>query len=390
MKKSFRAMAFSVGVAIPIFLAPFTTYATSYKMIPMSITFNDKKVANDATEMGFQVTDPVTGKLTTFMPDWYINDLLQSTPIFTSWDGHNFRLTVPSEYFSYQPMTPVHATTSRSRENVYVNGVNVETPPVLTAVDPRSSKRTNYLPVWYFQQILDAVGITNVWHKPVWTMSWNNDGILGNDHGLKYTKFWGGSSKINLSNDPYNFDWIYFFDPIPIKDTFAFPFDASFENASVMRAVGEKISDDEYRNIDKAEYKLFNGLTFKHQGNYLIISTSTFSLPDQWYLRIDKADDWLNAAYPKQSSPFYSQGDNVPLSYRLDGGTTWVDAGRYSSVDADLGGSMNPPSRVMVRVGVGANVMIRFGTSYYPSGDAEALVAKYTGGKLILELGSDY
>jgi hypothetical protein len=286
-------------------------------------------------------------------------------------------------------MKAVPATSSPLRRNVYVNGAVVETPPAITAVDPLSHKLTTYLPIWYFKRILDAIGIMNVWHKPLWWTSWNNDGTPGIDHGLKYTKFWSGSSKISLANDPYNFGWLYFFDPIRITSTFQFPYDASFKNVWLIRDAAKhqniEISDDEYQKIGDGEFQFFNGVTIQPQGNHFIISTPTYSPDDQFSVHILKANDFTNEF---TNGGIQAPRDISPVYYSLDGGTTWVsDQHGYRSDDSNHGGSSNPPSHVMVKFVSGTKVAIDL---WFSGRDLETLIAQYSNGKLTLELGSLY
>jgi len=128
-----------------------------------------------ARELVWQATDlhaeyvPVVvrsdaGTPTTYMPIWYVMQILKGYGVSSAWDGHNWRLgkdgLVPFE--NVQPGV--------GTMHMYLNGKLVQNVTGLYAKDPNSGKPTTYMPIWYVMQLLDKLSVGNTWNGTTWSI----------------------------------------------------------------------------------------------------------------------------------------------------------------------------------------------------------------------------
>lgn len=105
------------------------------------------------------------GTPTTYMPIWYVMQMLQQLHIADAWDGHNWRLTTGNSVSlgTVSPGTgPMH---------IYLNGKLIQNVNGTYAIDPSTGHNTTYMPIWYVQQVLHRAGLTSTWNGTTWTIT---------------------------------------------------------------------------------------------------------------------------------------------------------------------------------------------------------------------------
>ncbi|QSO51242.1 InlB B-repeat-containing protein [Alicyclobacillus curvatus] len=108
------------------------------------------------------------GTPTTYMPIWYVMQMLHSTGIQSQWNGNTWELWTGAN----TDLSNVQV--GRGNASIYLNGTLVQKVNTTTAVDPSTMKPTTYMPIWYLEQILDRVGLTSTWNGTTWTVAQTN------------------------------------------------------------------------------------------------------------------------------------------------------------------------------------------------------------------------
>ena len=113
---------------------------------------------------GLVSTDPAYGNTTTYMPIWYIMQMLKTLNIRSTWDGRNWRLTAATQ--------PIRAALlpGKGSMHLYLNGKLVQSLSGIYAKDPSTRKNTTYMPVWYVMQLLKTINMSSVWDGTTWTL----------------------------------------------------------------------------------------------------------------------------------------------------------------------------------------------------------------------------
>ncbi|QSO47520.1 invasin domain 3-containing protein [Alicyclobacillus mengziensis] len=106
-----------------------------------------------------------SGVNTTFMPIYYVMQLLKSMGLTSTWDGHNWHITTDAS------VTPKAVSPNHSAMGLYLNGKLVENVHGAQAVDPNSHRDTTYMPIWYVMQLLNQAGIHSAWNGTTWTLA---------------------------------------------------------------------------------------------------------------------------------------------------------------------------------------------------------------------------
>ena len=110
---------------------------------------------------------------TTYIPIYYIDKLLQSLGFTATWNGTVHMWTLSNG--QSVPSLSINGKTGNTMINV--NGSNVEQNiDIIQAKDPASGVVTTFMPIWYVQQILNAMGFgTDTWNgatnPPAWTLA---------------------------------------------------------------------------------------------------------------------------------------------------------------------------------------------------------------------------
>jgi hypothetical protein len=107
---------------------------------------------------------------TTYMPIWYVGEVLKELGDQYRWDGHNWHITTPKTVQpNFSQRKPGHGTMS-----IYLNNVLVQHVTGLYAKDPGSGKLTTYMPIWYVMQVLKRVHIPTTWNGKDWGFPGSN------------------------------------------------------------------------------------------------------------------------------------------------------------------------------------------------------------------------
>lgn len=104
------------------------------------------------------------GTPTTYMPIWYVMQVLNSYGVASTWDGHNWRLSQVTQAKENNPQPgegPMH---------IYQNGQLVQNVTGMFAKDPNSGKTTTFMPIWYVIQILQKTSVVNTWDGTTWNI----------------------------------------------------------------------------------------------------------------------------------------------------------------------------------------------------------------------------
>lgn len=122
-----------------------------------------------ATVYGFVASDG--GSLTTYMPVWYVSNILKQAGIKSSWNGSTWSLTVPNT-FKIDLSNPARLTTSSyNNTTVQINGTAVQQMHSIVHADPMGSSLTTYVPIWYIEQMLKRLGLKSNWSGTTWTIT---------------------------------------------------------------------------------------------------------------------------------------------------------------------------------------------------------------------------
>ncbi|MCL6636775.1 MAG: hypothetical protein K6T26_02395 [Alicyclobacillus sp.] len=134
-----------------------------YAMTVKSITFNGTLVARP---QGF------TYQGTAYFPAWYVMRALQGMQVKSSWDGHNWKLTIPAGI----PVDLSNVQVGTGNVAIYINGTLVKRINSLVAADPASGVPTVYIPVWYAMRVFDRLHVQSAWDGTHWMMVWKAPG----------------------------------------------------------------------------------------------------------------------------------------------------------------------------------------------------------------------
>lgn len=112
---------------------------------------------------------------TTYMPIWYVLQALKNSGYSYSFNGKVINITTPSG------VTPDTTGISLGGGNltIEVNGSPVKMVDSKVQVDPSGGNKTQFIPIYYIQQILGALSFYNKWDGTTWTGRPVNANILG-------------------------------------------------------------------------------------------------------------------------------------------------------------------------------------------------------------------
>lgn len=108
------------------------------------------------------------GTQTTYMPIWYVMQLLKSMGIQSTWNGQEWSMTASAT----ANLSNIQAGTGST--SIYLNGTLVQNVNTEAQVDPSTNKPTTYMPIWYVQQILNRVGLQSTWNGTTWVVTQQN------------------------------------------------------------------------------------------------------------------------------------------------------------------------------------------------------------------------
>ena len=111
---------------------------------------------------------------TTYMPIWYVMQVLKHLGLDNQWDGSRWNVSAPNG---------VHLPVAQGGgdASILVNGHSVY------RVQKLVKQGTTFMPVWYIMNILKMVGVDNTWSGDVWSISGGN-GTSGTSGGVSSTE----------------------------------------------------------------------------------------------------------------------------------------------------------------------------------------------------------
>lgn len=124
-------------------------------------------------ELSGQKPNIVPGQVrhgTTYMPIWYVMNMLNALQIKSHWDGANWTLVAPS---SMSPnFSNIQLGTGHMR--IYLNSKDTIHVQGFTAIDPSSHHETTYMPIYDVMLILNRLHIKSSWNGSVWGLTNQN------------------------------------------------------------------------------------------------------------------------------------------------------------------------------------------------------------------------
>ena len=159
------AAAIVATMAFPAMAASNTVKEDHYTLTKTVVSVNGKTAY---TPYVFAAKDPNSGVMTTFIPIWYIMQVMKGAGIATTWNGNGGVLTLSGKSGSLS----IHGAHGHS--SIVLNGKTVESGvPSFAVTDPNSGKLTTFFGLYYAEKMLDSLGFSNTWNgtKHVWALS---------------------------------------------------------------------------------------------------------------------------------------------------------------------------------------------------------------------------
>lgn len=172
MKKILLAtvtLATLLGSAAPSFAATAPIFhEDGYTLTKTTISVSGKTTYTPYTLVA---KDPNSGVMTTFVPIWYVMQVLSQNGLAATWDGAGKgMLTIWDGGFG----KGFGIFNSKGSASVMLNGKQAETGvPRLTVKDPESGVYTTYFPIYYINQLLTALKYNVTWNGSThrWAMT---------------------------------------------------------------------------------------------------------------------------------------------------------------------------------------------------------------------------
>lgn len=101
---------------------------------------------------------------TTYMPIWYVMQVLDSLHIENSWKGPSVGWNITA------PGVTATASATQNHTGIFVNLIRAEDAPTQVYRDPASGKMTTFMPIWYVMQVLSLLQIQSTWKDGVWNL----------------------------------------------------------------------------------------------------------------------------------------------------------------------------------------------------------------------------
>jgi mannosyl-glycoprotein endo-beta-N-acetylglucosaminidase len=141
-------------------------HAATYPMRQVRIELNGQTLS---TPSGFtyQVQN------TTYMPLYYVQQLLNHLKLTNTWSGAGSNQTWAVHSFYLK--SPVGILDQKSGSiTISVNSKQIATHvDKIAAVDPASHQYTTYVPIWFIEQTLLALGMQSTWNGTTWNVETN-------------------------------------------------------------------------------------------------------------------------------------------------------------------------------------------------------------------------
>lgn len=139
-------------------LSPMYVQAATYPMRHTKIELNNQVLASPS---GFIYQN------TTYMPLFYVQQLLNKLHIQNTWNGTTWTITTP---FPNQPSMTLNSSSGPVRIVINQKTFDAHVNKVVT-MDPSSGKNTTFIPIWYIQQTLKSLGLISNWDGTIWNVN---------------------------------------------------------------------------------------------------------------------------------------------------------------------------------------------------------------------------
>jgi hypothetical protein len=148
---SIAAASMALGMLVPVAFASSSTTSLK-KASQLPIVVNGAVLSNP-----FEMTGMDSGNTTGFFPIYYFNQALAKVGFTATWDGvnHVWAITAPAG----TTVAPVAGGVGTGNTSVTVNGTVVKKFNTQAAKDPAGSTVTTYLPIFYINNVLSALGV---------------------------------------------------------------------------------------------------------------------------------------------------------------------------------------------------------------------------------------
>jgi hypothetical protein len=148
------AASMALGMLVPVAFASSST-AGLKKAGQLPIVVNGAVLSNP-----FEMTGVDSGNTTGFFPIYYFSQALSQLGFSAAWDGatHTWAITAPGV-----TVGTVAGGVGTGNTTVTVNGTAVKKFNSQAAKDPAGGPVTTYLPVYYIQNVLGALGVNGNW-----------------------------------------------------------------------------------------------------------------------------------------------------------------------------------------------------------------------------------
>ncbi|CAM3925742.1 glucosaminidase domain-containing protein [Alicyclobacillus pomorum] len=272
---------------------------------------------------------------TTYLPIWYVMQVLNRIGIENTWNHKQWNLSVPSSY----EINWNNISVGSGDSSISLNGTVVQKVNALVHVDPASGKETTFMPIWYVMKVLNWIGIQSTWNGTDWRMMPPaGDGIT--DVRVRHIYYDG-----KLMSSPYGF----------VKNNTTYMPVWYIQN--VLKSIGIpntfsnqswSLSIPSYYNLDLSNISVGQGSTSISLNGTVVIRTDTLSHLDPYsgnqttYIpiwsvmqalnRIGIKSSWVNAT-DWQLTPSFT---TVDLRYPAPGNIT------ASSIDSFLKSHNSP------------------------------------------------
>lgn len=104
---------------------------------------------------------------TTYMPIWYVIQVLKQLQIQSTWKNSTWDLTLPT----WMKPTSSGSVTGSGSASISLNGTVIEHLTGIAYRDPTSKVMTEFMPVYYVMQALKLAGVQYTWDGTHWNMT---------------------------------------------------------------------------------------------------------------------------------------------------------------------------------------------------------------------------
>jgi hypothetical protein len=113
--------------------------------------------------------------VTSWMPLYYLQWSLKRSGVHSTWNGHSFQFSIPSQWSLKNDPSNDHGNLSSHHMDFVVNGHAYQASPTITAKDPASGVETTYVPVSDIDNFLQQVlSMDTLWSGSTWTIMTQN------------------------------------------------------------------------------------------------------------------------------------------------------------------------------------------------------------------------